>query len=128
MQADDLKYENLVKIIGPLAVKGKTESITFLNWFLENIYRLDSVAADDAICDSQNDKGIDGIYVDTNNEEIHFLQSKIRQKESGTIGDVSPKTFVASVQQFDTGEKVEAILAGDADRPPLSGPDGMLVH
>jgi hypothetical protein len=115
LRADDLKYENLVKLIDPLAVKGKTESITFLNWFLENIYRLDSVAADDAICDSQNDKGIDGIYVDTNNEEIHFLQSKIRQKDSGTIGDVSPKTFVASVQQFDTGEKVEAILAGDAD-------------
>lgn len=115
MQSDDLKYGNLSKLIAPLAVKGKSESITFLNWFLENIYRLDSVAADDAICDSQNDKGIDGIYVDTNNEEIHFFQSKIRQKDVGTIGDVAPKTFVASVQQFDTGEKVAAILAGNAD-------------
>jgi hypothetical protein len=29
MQADDLKYENLVKIIAPLLVKGKTESLLF---------------------------------------------------------------------------------------------------
>jgi hypothetical protein len=116
MQADDLKYENLVKIIAPLLVKGKTESITFLNWFLESIYRLDSVSADDSICDSKNDKGIDAIYVDTNNEEIHFFQCKIRQNDNGTIGDVNPKTFVASVGQFDSAEKIEAILKGDADQ------------
>lgn len=115
MNPDNLKYGNLINIISPLSIKGKTESVTFLNWFMENIYRLDSVAADDAICDSQNDKGIDGIYVDNNNEEIHFFQSKIRQKDAGTIGDVSLKTFVASVKQFDTSEKVDAILAGDAD-------------
>lgn len=115
MQSDELKYDNLTKLIAPFAIKGKTESITFLNWFLENIYRLDSVAADDAICDAQNDKGIDAIYVDNNSEEIHFFQAKIRQKDVGTVGDVSPKTFVASVQQFDTANKITAILDGDAD-------------
>lgn len=115
MLPDDLRYVNLTNMIAPLAIKGKTESVTFLNWFLENIYRLDSVSADDAICDSQNDKGIDAIYVDENNEEIHFFQCKIRQKDNGTIGDVSPKTFMASVAQFDTSEKVAAILAGNAD-------------
>ncbi len=115
MQPDDLKYANLTQLIAPLVVKGKTESVTFLNWFLENIYRLDSVSADDAVCDSQNDKGIDAIYVDENNEEIHFFQCKIRQNDNGTIGDVSPKTFIASVAQFDTSEKVAAIVAGNAD-------------
>lgn len=115
MQPDDLKYENLTKLIAPLAIKGKTESITFLNWFLENLYRLESVTADDSICDSQNDKGVDGIYVDTNNEEIHFFQCKIRQKDVGTIGDVALKAFLASVLQFDSTEKISAILGGDAD-------------
>lgn len=114
MNPDDLKYANLITLIAPLAVKGKTESITFLDWFLENIYRLDSIHADDAICDAPNDKGIDAIYVDENNAEIHFFQSKIRQADNGTIGDVSPKTFIASVGQFDTAEKVQAILQGDA--------------
>jgi hypothetical protein len=42
MQPDELKYANLTPLIAPLAVKGKTESVTFLNWFLENIYRLGS--------------------------------------------------------------------------------------
>lgn len=116
MQADDLKYENLIKLISRLSVKGKTESVTFLNWFLENIYRLDSISADDCICDAQNDKGIDAIYIDTNNEEIHFFQCKIRQKDNGTIGDVNPKTFIASVGQFDNVEKINAILKGDADQ------------
>ncbi|SFS43322.1 AIPR family protein [Brevundimonas viscosa] len=116
MQSDDLIYSNLMKIISPLLVKGKGESVTFLNWFLENIYRLDSVAADDAICDSQNDKGIDAIYVDNNNEEIHFFQCKVRQKANGTVGDVNPKTFVASVGQFDSKEKIDAILAGNANQ------------
>jgi len=116
MHADSLKYDNLVKIISSLSAKGKTESVTFLNWFLVNIYRLDDVSADDSICDASNDKGIDAIYIDNNNEEIHFFQSKIRQKDVGTIGDSSLKTFVASVQQFSTSEKVAAILAGDADQ------------
>ena len=50
--------------------------------------------------------------MDTNNEEIHFFQCKIRQKETGTIGDVNLKTFVASVGQFDSAEKVDAIFEG----------------
>lgn len=116
MKADDLKYANLIKLLAPLSQKGKTESVTFLNWFLENIYRLDSVSADDAICDAQNDKGIDAIYIDNNNEEIHFLQCKIRQNDNGTIGDVNLKTFSASVGQFDSPEKIDAILNGDADQ------------
>lgn len=115
MQADDLKYDNLIKLIAPFRVKGQSESVTFLNWFLENIYRLDSVSADDCVCDATNDKGIDAIYVDSNNEEIHFFQCKIRQKDNGTIGDVNPKTFIASVAQFDSVDKVEAILKSDAD-------------
>jgi hypothetical protein len=114
MKPDDLKFDSVKAMIAPLLKKGKTESVTFLNWFLENIYRLDSVSADDAICDAKNDKGIDGIYVDNNNEEIHFFQSKLRQKDNGTIGDVDPKTFIASVGQFDTPQKIYEILEGDA--------------
>ncbi len=115
MTIDDLKYESLLKIISPYLAKGRTESATFLNWFLENLYRLDETAADDSICDAQNDKGVDGVYVDTNNEEIHFFQAKIRQKANGTIGDVDVKTFSASVQQFSTPEKIDVILQGNAD-------------
>lgn len=67
------------------------------------------------MCDNTLDKGVDGIYVDHNDQEVHFLQAKIRQATNGTIGDVGPKNLVASVQQFDTRAKVQAILDGNAD-------------
>jgi hypothetical protein len=41
---------------------------------LENVYRLDEVEARDAVCDNTLDKGVDGIYVDHNDQEVHFLQ------------------------------------------------------
>ena len=82
---------------------------------MTNVYRLDETEAKDAVCDKPNDKGIDGIYVDHNNEEIHFLQSKIRQGSTAKIGDVGPKSLMASVQQFDTVESIAVILNGNAN-------------
>jgi hypothetical protein len=113
----DLRYAKFSKTLAAVqGATGLTESAAFLLWFLENIYRLEETEARDAICDHSSDKGIDGIYVDHNEQEIHFLQSKIRQKDKGTIGDVGPKNLVASVAQFDSKEKVEAILSGNADK------------
>lgn len=115
MQETDLEYSSLKQKIAPIeTATGLAESASFLFWFLQNVYRLDELDARDAICDHANDKGIDGIYVDENNREIHFLQSKIRQSQ-GTIGDTDPKRFVASVDQFNTVEKIQAVVAGNAD-------------
>ncbi len=50
---------------------GLPESAAFLFWFLVNVYRLDETDARDAICDKSNDKGIDAIYVDHAEQEIH---------------------------------------------------------
>lgn len=93
---------------------GLGESPAFLYWFLVNVYRLDETDARDAICDHPNDKGIDGIYVDHNNEEIHFLQSKLRQASNAKVGDVGPKNLMGSLQQFDSPTKIEAVLTGNA--------------
>ena len=64
MKSSDLEYSKLIPLIKKYLDKGRTESQALLNWFLENIYRLDETDADDCICDKTNDKGIDGIYVD----------------------------------------------------------------
>ena len=114
MDAKDLEYANFTKTLSKYANKGRRESANFLNWFLENIYRMDSVSADDAICDETNDKGIDGIYVDHNTEEVHFFQSKISQK-ARSIGDAAIKQFVASVHQFSTVTNIQNILDGNAN-------------
>lgn len=116
MKPNDLNYSLLSKRVARVTERtGLGESASFLVWFLENVYRLDETDARDAVCDHSNDKGVDGIYVDHNNEEIHFLQAKIRQSDTGKIGDVGPKNLMGSVAQFDSADKVKTILSGNAD-------------
>ena len=116
MKSSDLSYNVLSKRVARVTERtGLGESASFLVWFLENVYRLEETDARDAVCDHSNDKGIDGIYVDHNNEEIHFLQAKIRQSDTGRIGDVGPKNLMGSVAQFDTADNVQTILSGNAD-------------
>ncbi|WP_210421480.1 hypothetical protein [Hoeflea halophila] len=61
MKPEDLTYSSLKNSLAVYEEKGRGEAISFLNWFLENIFRLEGVDADDAICDKPNDRGIDGI-------------------------------------------------------------------
>ena len=116
MKPTALQYAPLSKLIAPIVDRtGLAESASFLVWFLENVYRLEETDARDAVCDHANDKGIDGIYIDHNNEEIHFLQVKIRQSANGKVGDVGPKDLMASLAQFSTSAKIQTLLAGNAD-------------
>jgi hypothetical protein len=69
----DLNYQNLLPRLERFKANGLSESNSFLAWFLENVYRPDEVTAHDCICDSPNDKGVDGIFVDDANEEIHII-------------------------------------------------------
>lgn len=115
MKSEDLDYKSLLPMISKYASKGRSESANYLNWFLENIYRLDETTADDCICDQRNDKGIDGIYVDDNSSEIVFFQSKISQSPGRTLGDKVLKEFSGSLQQFATKAQIEAVLNGQAN-------------
>lgn len=116
MKPSDLNYSLLSQRLTPITDRtGLGESASFLAWFLENVYRLEETDARDAVCDHSNDKGIDGIYIDHNNEEIHFLQAKIRQKDNAKVGDVGPKNLMGSVAQFGSIDKVTKILSGNAD-------------
>ena len=115
MKNEELDYKSLLPIISKYASKGRSESANYLNWFLENIYRLDETTADDCICDQSNDKGIDGIYVDHNSSEIIFFQSKISQSPGRTLGDKVLKEFAGSLQQFETKEQIEAVINGQAN-------------
>lgn len=116
MHQSDLNYSLLSQRLAPIKDRtGLSESASFLAWFLENVYRLEETDARDAVCDHPNDKGIDGIYIDHNNEEIHFLQAKVRQKDTSKVGDVGPKNLMGSIAQFDTKSKVLTVLSGNAD-------------
>nr|WP_289072778.1 hypothetical protein [uncultured Halomonas sp.] len=114
MIADELKYGNLKAMLTRYEEKGRGESIAFLNWFLENIFRLESVEADDAICDRPNDRGIDGLFVDHTQETIYVLQGKIRQKDS-TLGDASLRELAGTITQLSDEGSVQALLDGGAN-------------
>ncbi|NBD18514.1 MAG: abortive phage infection protein [Cyanobacteria bacterium] len=107
----DLDYTNLVQIIQPYRVSGRVEGSSFLTWFLVNIYRLDILEVQNIVCDGHGDKGIDGIYVNENEECIDVFQSKIVQNSVKTLGDAQLKEFVGSLQQLQTGEGIESMIS-----------------
>lgn len=111
MQVEELHYQNILKLSGKHIEKGRPESAAFLNWFLEDVFNLDDVDADDAICDGHYDQGIDGLYVSDVDQEIILFQSKLRQNPDAALGDVALKEFAGSISQFDTPEKAAAVAA-----------------
>ena len=78
-------------------------------WFLENYLRLDEVDATDAICDGPDDKGIDGIYVDDNLEQVVILQGKLLQNENRTLGDSQLKNFIGTLAQFGSPTQIAEV-------------------
>lgn len=83
----------------------------FVRWFLENIYRLEEIAADDACVDAKHDKGVDAIYVDDVSETVHIIQAKTKTKDNAEFGDTEIKEFYGTLQQFDSKEKVDAVFS-----------------
>ncbi len=116
MEVSDLKFANLTQnLLKPYVKRAPTESIQFLRWILEHIFRQDSQDADDACVDAKQDKGVDAILVNDILEEIYVFQSKIKQKDKATLGDVELKEFSGTLVQFSDAANVQALLDGKAN-------------
>lgn len=83
----------------------------FIRWFLEHIYRLEEVDADDACVDAKHDKGVDAIYVDDFSETVFIIQAKTKTKDNAELGDTDLKEFYGTLQQFDSKKKIDEVLA-----------------
>ncbi|AOU99331.1 hypothetical protein BI364_16590 [Acidihalobacter yilgarnensis] len=83
----------------------------FIRWFLENIYRLEAIDADDACVDAKHDKGVDAIYVDDVAETVYIVQSKTKTKDNAEFGDTDLKEFYGTLQQFDSKQKIEDLYS-----------------
>jgi hypothetical protein len=105
----DLSYPAIQSLITPQRRRHPTESRAFLAWVLENIYRLDAVDADDAVCDGPDDKGVDGLFLYEANQSIEVFQSKLFQNNSRTLGDSTLREFVGALSQFRSRADVEAL-------------------
>lgn len=105
----NLTYPGILEHFGKHRVSGRTDSRSFLGWFLENYFRLDQLRVEDSICDGADDKGIDGIYVDSTLEVVYVFQAKLMQKDSRTLGDSALREFSGTLRQFDSQQSVKAL-------------------
>lgn len=112
----DVSYPNLLDLFPEHRDPKRSESASFLIWYLQNYYRLDALEAVDSVCDQANDKGVDGIFVNDNDQTITIFQSKISQKSNSRIGDAFLRSFAGTLGQFENVEKVDNLLtsAGEA--------------
>lgn len=94
--------------------KGRDESAAFLIWFLKNFFRLEEQDAVDSVCDHKNDKGIDGIYVDDEDEVIYLFQSKFSPNNAQDQGDNDIRNFVGAREWFKNEETVNNLLNSTA--------------
>ena len=106
IRTDPNDFNELERFVSMFYVPGRTKSAALLLWFLDAVYRLDEVEAQDAVCDSQGDAGFDAIVVDDVHQEIVVFQSKRRERLPATLGDVDIKTFIGSLSQIATPESV----------------------
>lgn len=118
--AINIEYPNLVSLLKPYEAEGRTESTAFLYWFLVNIYRLEEMVVQDIICDGRGDKGIDGIYINENEEIIDIFQAKIVKSPSKTLGDTQLKEFIGSLQQVKDDVDLDDFIK-KTDNPQLKG-------
>lgn len=115
MKPDDLTHTKLTsEVLKGYEKRAPTVSAQFLRWFLENIFRLDAQDADDASVDGQQDKGVDGLYVNDTTETVHIIQVKTKQKKKATQGDTELKEFWGTLQQFRDPKFVEELPDGNA--------------
>lgn len=105
----DFDYPAIRDVIKPCLVDGRTESHSFLVWYLQNYYRLDETDSLDTVCDGPNDKGIDGIYIDENLESVDVFQAKLVSNADRTLGDTQLKEFVGTLAQLRTCEEIDRI-------------------
>lgn len=105
-----VKYPEILSEIEFYNIEGRTESASFLMWYLEKYYRLDRQVAIDSVCDNSGDKGVDGIYINEGMGTIDVFQTKIAQSEKKSIGDSTLKEFLGTLDQFNTKEKLENLI------------------
>jgi hypothetical protein len=105
--------------------QGRNESAAFLIWYLENFFRLETQDAIDSVCDQPNDKGIDGIHVDNEQEVIYLFQSKFSPNNDQAQGDNDIRNFIGAREWFVDEESVTNLLSSTASRHLKSLVEGL---
>jgi hypothetical protein len=113
----NVDYPDILKLFPQHLEPSRSESASFLIWYFENYYRLDEGEAVDSVCDQKGDKGVDGIFVNDNDQTITIFQSRISQSSKSAVGDTVLKEFAGTISQFESAEKIQELVksAGAAE-------------
>ena len=113
----NLDHPGILKLFDAHRDPKRTESASFLIWYLEHYYRLNTLDAVDCVCDQHGDKGVDGIYLNEDTNTIDVFQSKLFQDPKKTLGDSHLREFRGTLSQFDSVETLENLVktAGHAE-------------
>lgn len=106
----DLSYPKILDLFPEHRDPKRTESASFLIWYLEHYYRLDPLEAVDSVCDQSGDKGIDGIYVNEGANTIDVFQSRIFQATDRSLGDASLREFRGTISQFASPDTLKNLV------------------
>ena len=115
MTSSDFDYPRIREVIKTCLVDGRTESHSFLVWYLRHYFRLDDTESFDTVCDGPHDKGVDGIYVDENLDCIVVFQCKLVQHSKKTVGDKVLREFSGSLAQFETASAIQHVISTTAN-------------
>jgi hypothetical protein len=105
----NLNYPQILDLFPQHIDPKRSQSASFLIWYLENYYRLDTQTAIDSVCDQRGEKGVDGIFVNDSDETITVFQGTISQKSGASIGDKSLREFAGTLTQFKDAASVKAL-------------------
>lgn len=111
----NVDYPHAQQLFADYACKGRSESASFLIWYLVNYYRLDPSEATDAVCDQGGDRGVDGIFVNDNDLTITIFQSKVSQRADSTVGDATLRSFGGCLAQFKSAEDVREVITSNGN-------------
>jgi len=106
----NLAYPELVQLFPKYMASKRSESASFLMWYLETYYRLDEEECVASVCDNRGDKGTDGIFVNDDEETITVFQAQISQSADRTIGDASLRSFAGTLTQFKDVASINALI------------------
>jgi len=107
-------YSRMRQEVSGYSNPSREDTSAFLIWFLVNYFRMESQDAVDSVCDHTNDKGIDGIVVDEEEETIYLLQSKFSPSDEQSQGDNDLRNFLGARAWFQSEETVQNLINSTA--------------
>lgn len=113
MEIDEF-YHRMRREVTGYSSSGRQDTAAFLIWFLINYFRLEPQDAIDSVCDHTNDKGIDGIWIDDEEEKIYVFQSKYSPVNDNDQGDNDIRNFNGASTWFADEIRVQQLLDSTA--------------